>query len=148
MVNGNSMNPLFKKGDKLFVKKVENYEIGDIVAYYTNGYLIIHRIIDFVYDEDKFFGYILKGDSCCYSDGKIYHGRIMGKTTKIIRDNIEIDLLQLNTIINKKISFNKFKNLTLLDYKKKTFILKKIYFKISNYYNIIKIKSILRRKSF
>ena len=46
-VSSNSMRPEFEKGDIIFIKKQENYEIGDIITYQTkDNNLVTHRVIE------------------------------------------------------------------------------------------------------
>lgn len=75
-VSSNSMRPEFEKGDIIFIKKQENYEIGDIITYQTkDNNLVTHRVIE-KYGND----YITKGDSNNIEDEeKIKPEQIKGK---------------------------------------------------------------------
>ena len=68
MINGNSMEPGFHKGDLAIVKTASSYEVGDIVTYHDAqlGAFVIHRIIGTQQDH-----YILKGDHNSWVD--VYH---------------------------------------------------------------------------
>ena len=68
MVNGNSMEPGFHRGDLAIVRKAGIYQVGDVVTYRDArmGAFVIHRIIGVEQDH-----YILKGDNNSWIDA--YH---------------------------------------------------------------------------
>jgi signal peptidase I len=77
MVNGNSMEPGFHRGDLAIVKAAPVYNVGDIVTYHDAqmNANVIHRIIGT--DGDR---YVLKGDNNSWIDS--YHptqDEIVGK---------------------------------------------------------------------
>lgn len=64
IVNGDSMEPLFHKGDLVLLRQQPEYEVGDIVTYqHPNIGPVIHRIID--RDLDR---YVLQGDNNSWLD--------------------------------------------------------------------------------
>ncbi len=68
VVNGNSMEPGFHKGDLVIVRAASTYQVGDIVTY-RNAELnafVIHRIIAIQQDH-----YVFKGDNNSWID--MYH---------------------------------------------------------------------------
>ena len=86
-VSSNSMSPEFEKGDIIFIKKQENYEIGDIITYQTkDNNLVTHRVIE-KYGND----YITKGDSNNIEDEeKIKPEQIKGKLIIKIKKLLEL----------------------------------------------------------
>ena len=65
IINGNSMLPLFHRGDLVVLHKPQEYHVGDIAAYqYPNLGVVFHRIIG----EDA-IGYIMQGDHNTWVDG-------------------------------------------------------------------------------
>ena len=86
-VSSNSMRPEFEKGDIIFIKKQENYEIGDIITYQTkDNNLVTHRVIE-KYGND----YITKGDSNNIEDEeKINPEQIKGKLIIKIKKLLEL----------------------------------------------------------
>ncbi|MGA2490367.1 MAG: signal peptidase I [Anaerolineales bacterium] len=64
IVNGNSMEPLYHKGDLVIVRRAEEYQVGDIAAY-MNPQIgpVIHRIIK--HQGDTF---LFKGDHNTWVD--------------------------------------------------------------------------------
>lgn len=65
IVNGNSMEPLFHKGDLVLLRRAPFYEVGDIVVYHYPGIgAVIHRIVDRHHDR-----FVLKGDHNTWLDG-------------------------------------------------------------------------------
>src|SRR5215217_7406500 len=68
VVNGNSMEPAFHRGDLVIVRAASTYRVGDIVTY-RNAELkafVIHRIIATEQDH-----YVFKGDNNSWID--TYH---------------------------------------------------------------------------
>jgi signal peptidase I len=65
MIVGDSMEPGFHIGDLVVVHQVQEYRIGDAVAYHNKdlGNNVFHRIIDTNRDR-----YILKGDNNSWTD--------------------------------------------------------------------------------
>ncbi|MBE6694350.1 MAG: signal peptidase I [Ruminococcaceae bacterium] len=82
-VHGDSMLPNLNNGDVVKVQSCNEYNIGDIIAYYTisenNVNIIVHRVI-FVREK-----YVLaKGDNNSFIDPiKIDLNSILGKAEKI-----------------------------------------------------------------
>jgi len=77
IVDGNSMQPSYHKGDLIIVRSADYYQIGDIVAYkhLEMGKYVIHRII--AEDLNRF---VLQGDNNTWSDGfKPSQAEIIGK---------------------------------------------------------------------
>ena len=75
---GNSMNPLIRAGDKLFVAETKKIVIGDIVVYLRRKELRSHRLIRFKK------GFILtKGDNAIFTDGLIRRDEIIGKVVLV-----------------------------------------------------------------
>ena len=75
-VMSNSMSPVIEKGNKIIIKKQNEYEIGDIITYINNdGNLITHRIIE-KYED----GFITKGDNNNTEDKeKVKKNQVLGK---------------------------------------------------------------------
>lgn len=57
IVQSNSMYPELEKGNILICKKQKEYEVGDIITFIEDKYLITHRVFD--KKEDSF---VTKGD--------------------------------------------------------------------------------------
>ncbi|MEJ5313744.1 MAG: signal peptidase I [Anaerolinea sp.] len=65
IVNGDSMEPLFHRGDLVLLRRAPFYEVGDIVVYRYPGIgAVIHRIVDRRLDR-----FVLKGDHNTWLDG-------------------------------------------------------------------------------
>ena len=80
-----SMSPVIEKGSLLFVKEEEEYETGDIVAFYApyGGQLICvtHRIVDKVQPD----AYVTKGDANARQDRLVLRKeQIYGVVTEYI----------------------------------------------------------------
>jgi len=100
IINGNSMEPGFHRGDLVIVQTALKYEVGDIVTYSDAkmGAYVIHRIIET--NQDYF---ILKGDNNSWIDayhpirneivGKLWiHIPKLGKTMEWLRVPINMAL--------------------------------------------------------
>lgn len=67
VVNGNSMEPLYHRGDLVILQRVDEVQVGEVYAYqYPDLGTVIHRLID--RDGERF---IFKGDHNSWNDG--YH---------------------------------------------------------------------------
>jgi signal peptidase I len=65
IINGNSMEPLFHKGDLVLLRESPEYRIGDIVAYrFPDLGTVFHRIVA----EDA-VSFIMQGDNNSWTDG-------------------------------------------------------------------------------
>src|SRR6266498_1401342 len=101
VVNGNSMEPGFHRGDLVIVRAVSIYSVGDIVTYHSaelNAF-VIHRIIAIEQDH-----YIFKGDNNSWIDtyrptrneliGKLWiHLPKVGKAMEWLRLPIHMSLI-------------------------------------------------------
>ena len=73
-----SMNPAINKNDIIVTKKVDNYEINDIITFQKDQDYITHRILS--KNNDTF---ITKGDANNTEDTPISKDKIIGKVIKI-----------------------------------------------------------------
>jgi signal peptidase I len=82
----NSMDPVFDQGANTIRIKVdpETLAVGDIVSYrYTDGSIIIHRIVHIDHDEVGLY-FVLKGDNNPASDPlKVRPDQVLGKVVAI-----------------------------------------------------------------
>jgi signal peptidase I len=101
IINGNSMEPGFHRGDLVIVQTASDYGVGDIVTYNDAklGANVIHRIIKV--EQDYF---ILKGDNNSWIDayhptraeivGKLWiHIPKLGKTMEWLRTPVNMALI-------------------------------------------------------
>lgn len=81
-----SMLPVIRPGDMVIVKDVEENElqVGDIAAYQSSGYQIVHRIQS-IYETGGSTYYIFKGDNNSDADGSAVSGsQIAGKVIQVV----------------------------------------------------------------
>ncbi len=64
-VRGVSMQPTLYTGDLMVLRRLDAYEVGQIVAFESdmNGAIVVHRIVDIVGDQ-----HLLKGDNNTFLD--------------------------------------------------------------------------------
>lgn len=82
---GNSMLPLIKDGDKIFIKRSKPTEmkVGDVIAFETPNSITIHRVIGKKFRNGQLF-LIEKGDNNLHSN-HITEGNIVGKVFAVER---------------------------------------------------------------
>ena len=69
------MKPEIEAGEFILIKKLNNYNVNDIITYKENeNFFITHRIIN---KSNNYF--ITKGDNNNLEDGKIENNQIIGK---------------------------------------------------------------------
>ena len=90
VVQSGSMEPTFYKGDLIFVKEQDEYDVGDIVVYQSDGFLVVHRIIDIQGDVIT-----TQGDANNAPDEPFNESSIMGSVVfKISYVGYAIDFLK------------------------------------------------------
>lgn len=82
-IMSNSMVPTFQRGDMVVIEKIKNYgvknlKVGDIVAFKSNGQIIIHRIIEKDERDKNNIKYTTKGDNNSANDPEILENQIIG----------------------------------------------------------------------
>lgn len=90
VVKGNSMLPLLREGDVIFIVKSSPHEIkeGDIIVFWTpdNAMLIIHRVIKIV-KTDNTPHYVTKGDNNPFKDAYypvgVPYSKVVGKVASV-----------------------------------------------------------------
>ena len=73
VVLSGSMEPEMSKGDLIFVKEADTFEVGDIVVFQDGHSLVVHRIIEINGEE-----YITQGDANNTADDPISKKDIKG----------------------------------------------------------------------
>lgn len=83
-VSGDSMYPIICEADEIIVKRDVLYNIGDVLVFFFNRHLLVHRLL-----KEKNGFYYCKGDNAFRLE-TIRKKDIVGKVIKVIRDNIEL----------------------------------------------------------
>lgn len=74
-ISSNSMKPELSKGTMIIIKRQNEYEIGDIITFEQEDYLITHRIIEKYENE-----FVTKGDANnCQDESRVELDQIKGK---------------------------------------------------------------------
>lgn len=80
VVLSGSMEPEFSAGDLIIIHNEEDYQIGDVITFNSDGGLISHRIV-----KQTGSGYITQGDANNSADGKIVlPEQIYGKVKTVL----------------------------------------------------------------
>ena len=77
-LSGNSMAPFIKEKDKILIQHSNSFEVGDIVAFFVNKFLVVHRIV-----KIKRKLYITKGDNVRLFDRFTNKSNFIGKVIKV-----------------------------------------------------------------
>lgn len=105
-IGSNSMIPIFSKGDAVLIEKtteeeINELKIGDIIAYYHNNTMIVHRISNIQTIEGKKI-ITTKGDNNPTEDAwDVKESDIYGKVITVIK-YIGIPSIELNELITKE----------------------------------------------
>ena len=81
-----SMRPVLDEGAnglRVVPKSADDVEVGDIVSYFFDGVMIVHRVVEKGVDDDGVY-FVIQGDNNLVSDGKVRFDRIKFKTVGII----------------------------------------------------------------
>lgn len=110
VITGNSMLPLLREGDIVFLTQVDPGDIrpGDIIVFKSRrGSYIIHRVMDVVYFNGSYY-YVTKGDNNLLADiGEFENGRgvpytrVVGRVVSIQNHVIKIPYLGRITLMFK-----------------------------------------------
>jgi len=68
-----SMKPVLDEGSngiRIKPASEDDIDVGDIISFRNEGYLIVHRVIDKSFDEQGVY-FITKGDNSLLNDGKV-----------------------------------------------------------------------------
>ena len=90
-----SMSPSINRGDVVIIKKtddIESIEVGEVLVYDYHNHLIVHRLINKIKVEDKYYFYT-KGDANKDEDSYVVEQEMVIGTT-----NVRIPYLGLPTV--------------------------------------------------
>lgn len=79
VVLSGSMEPVISPNDLILVREQEDYQVGDIVMYQTQGLPVTHRIV-----AEEETGIVTKGDANNTADAPILQSQIIGKVILVI----------------------------------------------------------------
>ncbi len=79
-VTGDSMSPLLRTGDSIYVEpvKAEDLSAGDILVYKTQGNMVAHRLIRILRSNGKFM-FLTKGDTFSSADSLLKESDLIGR---------------------------------------------------------------------
>jgi signal peptidase I len=81
-VASNSMSDEFKRGDIIYVRRInpDDIEVGDIVQYTHGGISIVHRVVEIRYDTTQGRYFVFKGDENPLPDmWPVFDNQIVGR---------------------------------------------------------------------
>lgn len=79
VVLSGSMEPAISPNDLILVSEREDYQVGDIVMYQTEGLPVTHRIV-----SRTETGIVTQGDTNNTADGEISQNQIIGKVVLVV----------------------------------------------------------------
>lgn len=84
------MFPVIYESDELIISREDFYNIGYVIVFFFNRQLIVHRLL-----RQKNDFYYCKGDNAFRLE-TIRKCNILGKVIKVIRNNVEVSLKQMD----------------------------------------------------
>lgn len=84
---GPSMFPLIKTGDRITIRPVENFCIGNLIVFIRDRQMVCHRLVR-VFEKGGIKYYQTRGDSLFGLDGPVTVDQILGRVTRIERENV------------------------------------------------------------
>ena len=87
-IDSNSMDPLIDKGTttiEIKPKNADEIKVGDIIAYYVEGYdyAFVHRVVEIGEDEEGIY-FVTKGDNYYKEDSKVRFSQVEGIVVGIL----------------------------------------------------------------
>lgn len=86
---GSSMFPLIKTGDKITVSPGKNFVIGNLIVFTRDEKMVCHRLVR-VFEKGGIKYYQTRGDSFFNFDEPVTSDQILGRVTKIERENVSL----------------------------------------------------------
>lgn len=101
----NSMVPEFARGDAVLIEKLdtdefEQLEVGDILAFYDNDRMVVHRIIEIVEDNDEYYIKTKGDNNSSYDPWIVCNKDIYGKVLFSVK-YVGIPSVELGELINR-----------------------------------------------
>jgi signal peptidase I len=84
---GPSMFPLIRTGDKITISPEKKLSLGDIIVYKRDEQMVCHRLAR-VFEKDGIKYYQTRGDAFFSFDEPVTSDQILGRVTKIERENV------------------------------------------------------------
>lgn len=81
-ITGNSMFPLYRDGDIVFIHSCQDYQINDIVVVIRPEHFIVHRLINKMTSTSGEDYFLTKGDNNNYVDRWYPRKYILAKVVK------------------------------------------------------------------
>ena len=108
---GLSMFPLIYTGDRITVSPEKNPVIGDIIVYKGNDQMVCHRLVK-VFENCGTQYYQTRGDSFFSLDEPVTSDQILGRVTKIERENVSL-VRRILILIHPVLKFGKINALVI-----------------------------------
>ena len=102
---GPSMFPLIKTGDKITISPAKCFGVGDLIVFKRDEQMVCHRLVR-VFEKDGIKYYQTRGDSFFSLDEPVTSDQILGKVTKIERENVSL-MRRILLLIHPILKFSK-----------------------------------------
>jgi hypothetical protein len=86
---GSSMFPLIMRGDKITISPETSFGIGNLIVFRRGEQMVCHRLVK-VFEKKGIKYYQSRGDSFFRLDEPITSDQILGRVTKIERENVSV----------------------------------------------------------
>jgi hypothetical protein len=87
--SGPSMFPLIKTGDKITISPGKYFSIGNLIVFNRAEQMVCHRLVR-VFEKGGIKYYQTRGDSLFSLDDPVTSQQILGRVTKIERENVSL----------------------------------------------------------
>ncbi len=81
-ITGNSMLPLYKDGDIVYIRSFKDYQINDIIVVARSNHFIVHRLIEKMISDTGECYYLTKGDNNDHVDRWYPKKNILAKVVR------------------------------------------------------------------
>jgi hypothetical protein len=86
---GSSMFPLIATGDKITISPEKSFVVGNLIVFTRGEQMVCHRLVK-VFEKGGIKYYQARGDSFFCLDDPVTSDQILGRVTKIERENVSV----------------------------------------------------------
>lgn len=93
-ITGNSMQPLFRPGDRILIQHgSDGFRRGDVLVFRMADQIVVHRLLDIRTDQNR--SYLLtKGDSVLRPDPRFSSDQVLGRVIGFSRNGRDVSVMK------------------------------------------------------